>query len=67
MWLKHPVMTEGKFLSKSYYVSFVIWHRILGNKEISCSEDEFSIYAHDSLDAITWEVIKWEMRIFLLR
>jgi len=30
--------------------SFVIWHRMLGYKEISCPEDECSRDAHASLD-----------------
>ena len=44
------IMAEGKVLSDYYYASFVIWHSMLGYKEISCPEDECNRDAHVSLD-----------------
>ena len=35
-------MAEGKVLSDCYQASFVIWHGMLGYKEISCPENECS-------------------------
>ena len=44
------IIAEGKVLSDCYLASFVIWHRMLGYKEISCPEYECDGDAYASLD-----------------